>query len=346
MASGMWQGLLAGYKSVEEKNAAREAKEEELREKRKGLALQLAAKYGTKGFGGGTGDTSEGPTGASGGTSGGGIEHQAQVLKTQFGVSDEAISRVAGTAGAAGLNQAFEILEKTRKRFSDLGRDMPAEVVNNLFENAVLTGPETDDLDFNQLEEYIGASLDPLEKEVVRASRASAGQAYFPEPSVLEAPRVEDLDRIEQRAINASAQKATIEVQNINSALNNIGRTEETETDPNALAELAQTKAWLIDRQTRVKDALKSAEGDGGNPFGLVNLYGNEFLQEIFEADPKLSGGVLSPIFQEARSATPKRVDSLPQLRNLARLGVISVGDKVEILDPATGEYVLQTIGE
>jgi hypothetical protein len=348
MAAGMWQGILAGYQNVEEKRMAREAKEEELREKRKGLALQLAARYGTRGFGGGT--TPEGLAGGSvGGTSvgaGGNLEHFSQVLKTQFGVSDEAISRVAGTAGAAGLNQAFDILENTRKRFADLGRPMPEDIVTNLFDSAVLTGAPEDDLDFGALEEYIGGAIDPLEKEIVRASRASTGQAYFPEPSVIEAPRVEDLDRIEQRAINASAQMATTEVRNLNNALNNIQRTEATETDPNALAELAQTKDWIIDRQARVQDALKSAEGEGGNPFGLVNLYGNEFLQQMFEADPRLSGGVLSPVFQEARTASPKRVDSLPQLRNLARLGVIGVGDKIEILDPVTGEYVLQTIGE
>lgn len=343
MAAGMWQGILAGYQSVEEKRMAREAKEEELREKRKGLALELASKYGTRGFGG---SSAPGVAASASVGAGGNLEHFSQVLKTQFGVSDEAISRVAGTAGATGLNQAFDILENTRKRFADLGQTMPEDIVTNLFDSAVLTGAPEDDLDFTALEEYIGGALDSLEKELVRVSRTSTGQAYFPEPSVIEAPRIEDLDRLEQRAINASAQKARMEVSTLNNALNNIQKTESSETDPNTLSELAQTKNWIIDRQARVQDALKSAEGDGGNPFGLVNLYGNEFLQQMFEADPRLAGGVISPVFQEAQSASPKRVDSIPQLRNLARLGIISVGDKVEILDPTTGEYVLQTIGE
>ena len=346
MAAGMWQGLLAGYKDVEEKSAAREAKEQELLENRKALALKIATLRGTNSFSTGTaGAASGGSTG--GGTTGGSIEHQAQVLKSQFGVNDDAIARVAGTAGAAGLSQALDILEGTRRRFSELGREMPEEVVANLFDTAVLTGADTDTIDFNKLEEFIGGALDPLEREFVNASRGpGVGSAYFAEPSVLAPPKIEDLDRLEKRAINAASQQATIEIQNINNALNNIGRTEESTTDPEALSELAQTKTWLISRQAQVKDALGSAAGDSGNPTGLVNLYGNEFLQQIFEADPTLSNGVLSPIFQEARSATPKRVDSIPQLRNLARLGVISVGDTVEILDPATGEYVLQTIGE
>lgn len=41
MAAGMWQGLLAGYKSVEEKNAAREAKEEEILKRRRTIANAL-----------------------------------------------------------------------------------------------------------------------------------------------------------------------------------------------------------------------------------------------------------------------------------------------------------------
>jgi hypothetical protein len=41
MAAGMWQGLLAGYKSVEEKKAAREEKEEEIARRRRTIANAL-----------------------------------------------------------------------------------------------------------------------------------------------------------------------------------------------------------------------------------------------------------------------------------------------------------------
>lgn len=41
MAAGMWQGLLAGYKDVEEKRAAREAKEEEILKRRRTIANTL-----------------------------------------------------------------------------------------------------------------------------------------------------------------------------------------------------------------------------------------------------------------------------------------------------------------
>ena len=41
MAAGMWQGLLAGYQNVEEKNAAREAKEEEILKRRRTIANAL-----------------------------------------------------------------------------------------------------------------------------------------------------------------------------------------------------------------------------------------------------------------------------------------------------------------
>jgi hypothetical protein len=44
MAAGMWQGLLAGYKDVEEKIAAREAKEEEIFKRRRTLVGALRPK--------------------------------------------------------------------------------------------------------------------------------------------------------------------------------------------------------------------------------------------------------------------------------------------------------------
>lgn len=44
MAAGMWQGILAGYKSVEEKRLAREEKEEELMAKRRTLVSALRPK--------------------------------------------------------------------------------------------------------------------------------------------------------------------------------------------------------------------------------------------------------------------------------------------------------------
>lgn len=346
MAAGMWQGLLAGYKNIEEKQAAREAKEEELMEKRKALALKIAALRGTNSFSVGTsGTTSEGSTG--GGSTGGSIEHSAQVLKSQFNLSDETITRVAGTAGAAGLNQALEILERTRKRYSDLGQEMPKDVVTNLFDSAVLTGAPEDDLDFGKLEDYIGGALDPLEMELLTLSRASTGQAYFPEPSVLPAPPLEDVNRLEQRAISDSRQKATGEIRNISLALNKVRTSEEQTTDPNALSELKATKAWLTERQMGVKEALESAAGDGGNPTGLVNLYGNEFFQEMFKSYPMLSTAVLSSAFKDVQPAAPKRVVSsedgvspVTLLENLVNLGAINPNEVSEITDSVTGDFV------
>lgn len=344
MAAGMWQGLLAGYQDVQKKKEVREAKEAELLEKRKALALQLAMKYGTGVGAAGLPDAVGGTS--SRGAGGQSIQHFSQVLKKQYGVSDEAIMKVAGTAGASGLNQAFDILERQRAEYEKAGKELPKEVVSSIFDNAILTGPADSPLDFTQLEEYIGGALDPLEKELVSRSRQTGGQAYFPEPAYVAPPKLQDVELMEQRATRAVSQAGEIEVRNLNNALNQIQQAETNTTDPQKLAELEATKQWVINRQAQVSDALESAKGDGGNPFGLVQLYGNEFFQDMFQADPRMAGGVLSPVFSEVRSAAPKRVDSMTTLRNLARAGLLKVGDSVEILDPTTGEYVTQIIGE
>jgi len=337
MALGMWQGILAGLQDVDAKKAAREAKETELLEKRKGLALQLAAKYGTSGLGSGLPGAVGGPAGA--GPSGGSIDHFSQVLKSQYGVSDEAILRVARTAGASGLEQATSILEKQRLKFEGVGKELPSDIASNLFDSAVLTGPANAPLDFAKLEEYIGAELDPLEKELVSRSRTQSGQAYFPEPAFVEAPKLEDVDRLEQRATSAVTQQAEIELRNLNRTLNELNTSVNSETDPDKVSAIESAQQSIVSRQMRVQEALKSAQGEGGNPSGLINLYGNQFFQEVFEADPRFKGAVLSPIFRDSISPAPKRVDSEFTLRLLVKNGIIKAGDSVEIFNPVTGEY-------
>jgi hypothetical protein len=343
MSAGMWQGIAAGYQDVEERRAAREAKEEELREKRKGLALELASKYGTRGFGGAAGTTGGTPAGPSGttpaGASGGNIEHYSQVLKTTFNASDESISRVAGTAGAAGLAQAVQILEKARKRFAELGKDMPEDVVIDLFDSAVLTGAETDPIDFNALEDYIGSALDPLEKELLSASRATTGQAYFPEPSVLAPPNIEDMTRVESRAIQMAQMEASRENRQLSVALGEARRVLEGGSDPNAVTEAQNVIDWVIERQRLVTEALSSNRGDNANPFGLIELYGQSFVQKQLEADPRLQRGVVSPLFENASEAIPKRVQSEAQYNLLAEYGIFRAGEIVEVFNPETGGY-------
>ena len=348
MAAGMWQGLLAGYQDVEAKKMAREAKEGELLEKRKGLALQLAMKYGTSGVG--ATQRGEGGGQATGGrTEGENIEHFSRVLNTQFGVSEEVIGRVAGVSGAGGLNQAFDILERQRAKYAELGQEMPVNIVSDLFESAVMTPRgEREDIDFARLEEYIGEAFDPLERELVMASRPpqAPGQAYFPEPAVIPPPSVEDISRIEGRAIQMAQMEASRENRQLSTALNRVRQVLEDRSDPNAVAEAENIRDWIVERQTLVTEALSSNRGDNANPFGLIELYGQSFVQRQLEADPRLQRGVISPLFEGASEAMPKKVQSPQQLRSLARAGVISVGDVVELLDPETGEYRRLTVGD
>jgi hypothetical protein len=339
MALGMWQGILAGLQDVDAKKAAREAKETELLEKRKGLALQLAAKYGTSGLGSGLPGAVGGPAGA--GPSGGSIDHFSQVLKSQYGVSDEAILRVARTAGASGLEQATSILEKQRLKFEGVGKELPSDIASNLFDSAVLTGPANAPLDFAKLEEYIGAELDPLEKELVSRSRTQSGQAYFPEPAFVEAPKLEDVDRLEQRATSAVTQQAEIELRNLNRTLNELNTSVNSETDPEKVTNIKNAQELINARQMQVQDALKSAEGEGGNPSGLIRLYGNQFFQEVFKADPRFKDAVLSPIFRENISPAPRRIDSQFTLEMLVRNGVLKAGDTFEIYNKDTQQYEL-----
>ena len=337
--AGMWRGILAGYQDVEAKRMAREAKEEELLERRKALALEFAMKYGT------VPGASSG-SGAPGTSSGGGsIEHQARVLRERFGVSDEVIQEVAGS-GPEALSSVIETLDAQRLRFENDGLEFPTEQVSNIMDTLVLTPSRQGSFDFSQLESYIGQELDPLEREMIQRNQQTAGSIFIPEPAYTSPVEIKDINELESRALDAVRQRGTIETGELNRALNQLNQAAENTSDANNLAAIQNAITWISDRQLRVNDALSSASGDQGNPFGLVNLYGNQFFQDMFQRNPRLQGALLSPIFQEAVSPQPKQVDSLPTLAVLKQLGLANEGEEWGVYNPQTQTYDITVIGE
>jgi hypothetical protein len=89
----------------------------------------------------------------------------------------------------------------------------------------------------------------------------------------------------------------------------------------------------------QIDDALESAKGEGGNPSGLINLYGNQFFQEVFQSNPQLKNAPIRPIFKENLSPTPRRVESQLMLEVLVRNGVLKAGDTFEIYNKDTKQY-------
>lgn len=336
--TGMWRGLLAGYQDVEAKRMAREQKEEELLERRKALALNFAMQYGTA-----PGSSSGG--GAPGAPGGSSIEHQAQILKTRFGVSDDVIERVAG-AGSSALTSVVDTLESQRLRFENDGLEFPADQVASIMDTLVLTPSSQDTFDFSQLESYIGQELDPIEREMIQRQQQRPSQLYTPEPAYMSPVEIKDINELEERAMNSVRQSATVEMGSLNSALNTINTAEENTSDPNRVARLEKAKQWILSRQTQVNEALSSAQGDQGNPFGLVNLYGNEFFQQMFEANPRLQNALLSPVFQTATTPQPKKVDSVETLGILRQLNIVQEGDLWQVYNPQTGSFEDVMIGE
>lgn len=332
---GIWKGIYMGLQDIEaqkEKEADREeqrqARMSEILERRRATVLKLAESGGLNK-----------PTMDA-------VEHTGSVLTNRFGVKEETVANLAATAGAAGLDQALKVLDAQRVKYEEAGKTLPQEVVTQVFEGAIVTASSGGSIDFDKVQEYMGTELDPLDRELLTRSNAQAPQVYIPEPAFVAPPRLQDVDLMERRANAYLVQNAGMEVQTLNKTLNQIQQAEQSETDPTKLKELEDTKAWILERQSSVQDALSSAEGDGGNPTGLVALYGNEFFNKMFEADPRMKLGVVSPLYENPVSVAPKRVESMQVLRSLARAGIIKVGDVVEILDPETGEYVTQRIGD
>jgi len=362
----MWRGILAGYQDVqarkdaktereeavrlrkeereedftfrrEESEANRQAQrdqyERELLERRRELAFQFGMEYGGSPRGGAAGDSGEDS-----------IEHYAQVLKTSFGLSDEAIQEVA-VAGTQGLSSLVDTLTSQRASFQEQGLEFPQSQVASIVDTMVITPSRQEPFDFTMIEEYVGEALDPLQREMLQRNQITPGSTYIPPATFVQPPEIKEINELEERALNDVTQRASIESRNLNSALNQIRAAEENTRDPERLARVQAAKNWVLGRQLQISEAQKSAEG--GNPYGLVDLYGNEFFQRMFESQPRFEGAILSPVFEEIKPAAPKRANSMEELAILKQLGLVSEGDVWQVYNPQTQSFnEIQISGE
>lgn len=333
MATGMWTGLLAGYKDVEAKKAAREAHEAQLLEKRKGMAMQLAMKYGTSGLA----DTVGGaPSQESGGSS---IEHLSKVLAGE-GIDESVITKMAASGGAVALDKAYKVIQDKKKEYNDVDRTVDPQVFNDIFGTMVSTASPDNPVDFAKLEEQFGVAFEPYEKELIQAGARRPTQVDFRVDPIIGAPKIEEVDKLEARALSVITSSGESEIRSLDAALNQINEAEEAGTGQ----DLKEAKQWIVNRQTAVKDAVKSASGTGGNPAPLIKLYGNDFFNKMFEADERFKQVPLSPMFAERGETTPKVFTSYEQMRKVGQAGLLKRGDVVSYPDETTKEMVTQTL--
>jgi hypothetical protein len=301
------------------------AKEEEEQNAREALAFEIAMKYGTDGLARSTSTKS----GKGGSTS---SNTATAALMKNYNLTDETLAPILASGDKTAAPKLLDILEKQRLKYENEGLTLPEEVVANILESAVVTQPTTEKLDIGKLEDFIGREMDSLYKELLKTQSTTPGSVFIPEPSFVETPSLEDLDRFEKRAIQFNLTRAQDERDMITQRISELQSVSET---TNLTEQQLAEQVWLTTRLTDISDAITSYDNDNVTP--LAGLYGTTYMEELRKSYPKFNEAPLNPALLNA-SRQEITVPNRMVAENLAAAGILQQGDVV--LNMETGKKI------
>ena len=304
--------------------------EEAKMDQREALAFELTAKYGIGNIGGLTG-TKSGKSKA--GATPMGIATKA--LQSTYNLDDTVLTPIIASGDKTAPGKLLGILEDQRLKYENQGLSLPDEVVKRIVESAVVTQPTTRELDFTEIESYIGREMDSMLKSVLQAGQTTPGSVFIPEPAFVERPSLEDLDKFEKRAVQFNISRAESELELLRNRASELSKIEGPNPDQQAEA------GWIATRIGEVQDAVKSLENDNVSP--IVSLYGSAYTKQLTQYYPNFEDAPLNPALLNAsrkRIRIPESQNSII-LRNFVESGILKEGDVIEIVN-AAGEVVDQ----
>jgi len=292
------------------------AKEKTERENaREALAFELAMKYGSDGL------SSTGTKSGKGGSTSSNTATKA-LMKT-YNLTDETLAPILASGDKTAAPKLLDILEKQRLKYENEGLTLPEEVVSNIVESAVITQPNTEQIDISKLENFIGREMDSLYKELLKQQLKSPGSVFIPAPAFVEMPSLEDLDRFEKRTLQFNLTRAQDELELLSKmSAKYVSMSESTPLTEEQLAEAS----WLSTRIGEIEGAIKSFEKDNVTP--VAGLYGTSYIKELQKVYPKFETAPLNPaLLNVARQeiVVPNREFA----ESLAEAGILKQGDIV-----------------
>ncbi len=291
-----------------EEDAAKRLAEERM-DKKELLALDLAMKYGNN-FLTKSGSSKGTPTGVA-----------TAALMKNYNIGKETLAPILATGDSTAASNLLNILEKQRLLFENEGLTLPDEVVSGIVESAVLSQPTASEIDFTEMEKFIGREMDSMYKDLLKSQ--SSGAVFFPQPAFVEKPSIEDLDKFEKRAISFNLSRAKDDVDAITIRINELESVSET---TNLSQEQIAERGWLMDRKIELENATKSYENDNVMP--LAGLYGTTYTKILQDAYPSFKNVPLNPALLNA-AAKEITVPNRAVAESLAAAGILKAGDVV-----------------
>jgi len=240
-----------------------------------------------------------------------------------YSIGKETLAPILATGDPTAASNLLNILEKQRLLFENEGLTLPDEVVSGIVESAVLSQPTASEIDFTEMEKFIGREMDSMYKDLLKSQSSSPGAVFFPEPAFVEKPSIEDLDKFEKRAISFNLSRAKDDVDVITIRINELESVSET---TNLSQEQIAERGWLVDRKRELENATKSYENDNVTP--LAGLYGTTYTKILQDAYPSFKNVPLNPALLNA-AAKEITVPNRAVAESLAAAGILKAGDVV-----------------
>tara|TARA_R110000851_G_C13031524_1_gene561155 strand:- start:386 stop:1417 length:1032 start_codon:yes stop_codon:yes gene_type:complete len=339
---GMWQGIRNSMVEGRERKAQEEAQakldalnSENMRLKKVSMLAKYASKHGSSFTGGdyqvASKSGSKVPVKSS--------QHYIDILEG-FGIQDDLIAKSAGY-GPKNLKMITERLQQTQTKHQGLygkNSEKPVDLYNDALESLIVTQRNNPTFDVTKYEKLFDVKLTDVETLMITPQTNQYPDITFATDSLYlqEKSTQAELTAADKRGVEFSLSRATQEMSRLNKRASEILSISE-QTEGNLPDAIQAEKTWIENRRVEVSTAL--ADNKDGNFAPLAYLYGNNFMQEIMQYDPKLRDAPLNPAFTVQRDTTisvPNRevarilVDSgiiVPpaKLYNVLTGGIISV---------------------
>lgn len=314
-------GITNYLKGVEEREALKQAR----MDKKEALALELMSKYGAGTFAGMSTKSGKGSADTSS------LSSDTIYLQDEYKLSNEVLAPIIASGDKTAIPKLKTLLDKQRALYEGEGKVFPEEVINTIMERAVATQPTNKPIDYTEVEKYIGRELDPMLKAVLDSGTTTPGSVTLYEPTFVEQPDFEDLEKFEQRAISSNKARAAQELNSVIKRISAIKSSGEVLAGSDTQAELN----WLVDRKQKIDSAISSESAKIPSYAGYVSLYGSKYLNTLMDVYPVFKDSPLNPTLLSAA----QEITSVPNrevARNLTLAGILKDGD--EVLNSSTGK--------
>lgn len=256
-----------------------------------------------------------------------------------YGVDEKLVSRAVATGDTEALGSLVSTIESNYEKAQEAGYgDDYITTVNNTLQQAEFEPATTQPVDLSGVQELLGTDLSPETLGLTDYETTVPGALVYQPPVYTERGDPGEYGELEERIANNALAQARSESRRLTQAISTLQDRLEFAADGDEESYLRGLISNATERLTEVQGAVESYTGESKDAFGLLNTYGTGAVESTLESFPRFDLNSLAPTYQDNIGRTGIRVSSEQQLRDLADLGAVKVGDVI-FYEPE-GKYI------